>query len=102
MSDDKLLGLLAADSPDCRVELVQVAQNTGAPTLELRFQRHCGDLGWQTQRRIRLAAGQIPDLRAALNMMDPDARDRASSAHDRGSARAIRLVADNSPRRQSS
>ena len=71
---DKLLGTLLGADEDSRVELVQVAQQDGPPTLEIRLLHDAGDLGWCVHRRIRIAAGQLAELRAALSMMDIDAR----------------------------
>jgi hypothetical protein len=96
MTIEKQLGVLAGDEEDSRVELVQVAEAGEVPTLELRFQRHAGELGWMTHKRIRMAGGQIPELRAALNLMDPDAREASISATQKAAARSLRLVdADN-------
>ncbi|MBA2660789.1 MAG: hypothetical protein H0U74_00715 [Bradymonadaceae bacterium] len=81
MDIEKFLASLVGDDAMTRVEVVQVAQPGQTPTLEIRLERHAGDLGWQTHRRIRLAAGQIGQLREALNMMDVDARD-ARIAHN--------------------
>ncbi len=86
MSFEKTLGALLGADDNTEVELVQVADPGETPTLEIRLRRHCGDLGWQTQRRIRLAPGQIANLRDALNLMDQDARDtriagRPSQSH---------------------
>ncbi len=75
MCIEKHLGDLLGDEEDTRVQLVQVAGESTTPTLELRLERHAGELGWQVHRRIRLAPGQIGALRDALNLMDPDARD---------------------------
>ncbi len=75
MTIEKRLGDLLGYDEDTRVELVQVAEPGEPPTLELRLERHAGELGWQTHRRIRLAAGQIGALRDALNLMDLDARN---------------------------
>ena len=75
MSFEKQLGNLLGYDDDTRVQLVQVGEASETPTLELRLERHAGDLGWQTQRRIRMAAGQIGALRDAINLMDRDARD---------------------------
>ncbi len=75
MSIEKSLGALLGADENTDVQLVQVGDAGSTPTLELRLRRHCGDLGWQTQRRIRLAPGQIGALRDALNLMDQDARD---------------------------
>ncbi len=75
MTLEKNLGSLLGYSEETRVELVQVGEAGETPTLELRLKRFAGELGWQTHRRIRLAAGQIGSLRDALNLMDPDARD---------------------------
>jgi len=75
MSYEKLLGDLLGFEADTRVELVQVSEPGETPTLELRLQRDGKELGWLTQRRIRLCAGQIGQLRDALNLMDPDGRD---------------------------
>ncbi|MFB6263278.1 MAG: hypothetical protein ABEL76_06590 [Bradymonadaceae bacterium] len=80
---EKSLGELVADADNARVELVQVAEAGELPTLELRLQRREPSIGWVTHRRIALAAGQVPDLREALNKMDPDARD---TERDYGSA----------------
>lgn len=72
---DKLLGSLLGDEEGTRVELVQVSSPNSTPTIEVRLLRDCGDLGWQVHRRIRMAAGQVSQLRDALNMMDVDARE---------------------------
>lgn len=101
MDLERSLGIFAADEPDSRIELVQVSRPGEAPTLEFRLQRQCADLGWCTHRRMRMAAGQIPDVHAALNMMDPDARQATIRATDKASARAIRLVKGNHSHRYS-
>lgn len=70
---ETLLGLLAADEDDARIQVVQVASPGTTPTLEMRLQRESADLGWVTQRRMRLAPGQVAALRDALNCMDRQA-----------------------------
>lgn len=74
MDIEKFLASLVGADEMSRVEVVQVSQPGQTPTLEFRLERDAGDLGWQTHRRIRLAAGQISQLRDALNLMDADAR----------------------------
>lgn len=101
MSIEKSLGLLAVDEADSRIELVQVADPNSPPTLELRLQRLSADLGWCTHRRMRMAAGQISDLRSALNQMDPDARDATIRATDKASTRSIHLVSKTDTERRS-
>ena len=71
---EKVIGTLAGDSPDTRVELAQVAEPGEQPTLEIRLLHDAGALGWTVQKTIRLGAGQVPDLRDALNLLDADAR----------------------------
>ena len=71
---ETLLGILDGDEANTRIELVQVASPGEQATLELRMQRDGGDLGWVTQRRIRMAPGQIGQLRTALSLMDRDAQ----------------------------
>lgn len=92
MSIERFLGVLAADEADSRIELVQVGEPGAIPTLELRFQRHGGDLGWMTHKRMRLAPGQISDLREAMNLMDMDAREAKISATHKAAAHSLRLV----------
>jgi hypothetical protein len=58
----------------------------------MRLEADCGDLGWTTLRRIRLAAGQVPDLCQAINMMDPDARQAQRPAKARAAERGLRLI----------
>jgi hypothetical protein len=72
---EKHLGTLAGDEDDSRIAVVQVAEPGETPTVEFRMQRHGDALGWVTHRRMRFAAGQVGQLRDALNMMDPDGRD---------------------------
>jgi hypothetical protein len=73
MTFERTLAWLDADETDARIELVQVSAPGQQPTLEIRFQRECGALGWRTHRRMRLAAGQLGDLKMAMQLMDPDA-----------------------------
>ena len=101
MTVEKFLGVLAADEADSRIEMMQVAEEGSTPTLELRFQRHAGDLGWMTHKRMRLAAGQVSDLRDALNMMDMDARQAKISSTEKAAARSLRLVSDDDQERSS-
>jgi hypothetical protein len=91
---EKVLGVFDGADEDSRVELVQVGLPGQLPTLELRHQERCGELGWITQRRIRLAAGQMPDLRDALNLMDRDARTarRPAAAHIAAARPALRVI----------
>ena len=96
---EKHLGWLAADEEGCRVELVQVATPGEVPTLEMRMQRDCGELGWQTLKRIRLAGGQWAAMRDAMNLMDIDARQArrdeaaAGATHDDPARRPqLRLI----------
>lgn len=90
---EKFLGTLAGDEEATRIQLVQVGEPGEVPTLELRMQRDCGELGWSTQRRMKLAAGQWRELRDALNMMDPDAREARRPAAPSDDARpALRLI----------
>ncbi|MGM0556464.1 MAG: hypothetical protein ACQEVA_08825 [Myxococcota bacterium] len=92
MSIEKFLGYLAGDDENSRVELVQVGQPGQTPTLEMRYQREGGSLGWVTQKRIKLAPGQVADLRSALNLMDRDARDAEISAKRKAKSRSLTLV----------
>jgi hypothetical protein len=87
MSLEKLLASLAGYDDMTRVELAQVCEPGQFPTLEMRLQTHNGDLGWLTTKHIRLAPGQIRELRDALNMMDLDAQRARPSMqkHTRGS-----------------
>lgn len=101
MTIERPLGVLAADEPGSRIALVQVAEEGETPTLELRFQRDGGDLGWLTHKRMRMAAGQIGDLKAALNLMDMDARQAEISPTEKAAARSIRLLADDDQERSS-
>lgn len=71
------LALLDGAESGTRVALVQVAEPGVQPTLEIRLQTAGSDGDWFTQRRIRLAPGQIPDLRLALGCMDTDAQRMA-------------------------
>lgn len=91
---EKMLGMLAGDEDGTRVQIVQVGEPGEVPTVEFRTQRECGDLGWATQRRVRLAPGQWSELRDALNMMDIDARQatRASSIEEKRPAHGLRLI----------
>lgn len=98
MNIEKQLGVLAGDDDGSRVELIQVSEPGEVPTLELRFQRYAGDLGWMTHKRIRMAAGQISDLRAAINLMDLDAREASINATKKGAARSLRLVGEQDER----
>jgi hypothetical protein len=92
MGIEKFLGYLAGDDSDSRVELVQVGQPSHTPTLEMRYQRESGSLGWVTQKRIKLAPGQVADLKNALNLMDPDAREAEISAERKAKSRSLTLV----------
>jgi hypothetical protein len=101
MSIERYLGVLAGDEVDSRIELVQVGEQGSIPTLELRFQRHGGDLGWVTHKRMRMAPGQISDLREAVNLMDMDARQAKISATERGVARSLKVVGGDDHERSS-
>lgn len=92
MTIERCLGMLAGEDSDSRIEMVQVGEPNTIPTLELRFQRYGEDLGWVTHKRIRMAPGQVGDLREALNLMDPDARDAKISASEKAAARSLRVV----------
>jgi hypothetical protein len=70
---EKTLGFLDGDEAETRIELVQVSAPGTQATLELRMQRNGGELGWVTQRRIRVAPGQMAALRMAVQLMDADA-----------------------------
>jgi len=87
---EKHLGTLAGDEPRTRIEIVQVAEPGETPTVELRMQRHGDAIGWKTHRRIRLAAGQIGQLKSALNLMDPDARN---ADRDRDASSILEVIA---------
>jgi len=82
MAFERTLAWLNADEPDARIELVQIAEPGAQPTLEMRFQRACGELGWRTQRRMRLAAGQLGDMKLAMQMMDADAWQAPQTTSD--------------------
>lgn len=71
---ERSLAMLEGWEPGTRIEVVQVALPGEVPALEFRLQRESASLGWMTERRIRAAAGQVPELRMALNLMDPDAQ----------------------------
>jgi len=90
---ERSLAILDADEPNARVELVQIAAPNTQATLELRLQRMCGELGWTTHRRVRIGAGQIGDLRAALQLMDPDAQERRPRSFDHPNVVELRSVA---------
>lgn len=91
---EKLLGMFEGGESETRVELVQVGEAGELPTLELRLQREAGELGWTTQRRIRLAPGQWGELRDALNMADLDVRQARHVAPAASSVErpALRLI----------
>jgi hypothetical protein len=89
---EKTLGTFAGEENGTRVQLVQIAMPGETPTLEMRLEVDCGELGWTTLRRIRLAAGQVPDLCQAINMMDPDARQATRPAKARAAERGLRLI----------
>lgn len=82
MTYERTLAWLDADEPDARIELVQIATPGEQPTLEMRFQRACGELGWRTQRRMRLAAGQLGEFKLAMQMMDHDAWSAPTTPND--------------------
>ncbi len=86
---ERLLGTLAGDEEGTQVELMQVGAPGEVPTLELRYQRDCGELGWTTHKRIQVAPGQISALRDALNLMDRDAREARGAAPQ---ATKLRLI----------
>lgn len=88
---EKSLGLLEGDEPGTRVEVMQVGAPGETPTLELRMQIDGGDMGWMTLKRIRMASGQIGQLRDALNLMDPDAQ-QAKTTRRPTDAPALRLI----------
>lgn len=71
---EKILGTFAASEPNARIVCVQLAQPNQTPTLEMRHEIECGEYGWVTQKRMTFASGQYEMLKAALSMMDPDAR----------------------------
>jgi hypothetical protein len=98
---EKELGVMAGDGEDSRIRLVQVGEPGEVPTLEVRLQRHCNDLGWVTHRRIRMAPGQIGDLQDAINLMDPDAR-QADIDHDRERRKAGLSIVEDSEQTKSS
>lgn len=98
---EKILGVLAADDDESRIQLVQVAAAGQVPTLEVRHQRHGGELGWVTHKRIKLAAGQIGEVHQALGLMDIDAREAEISPTRKASARSLRLVSDENRERSS-
>ncbi len=87
---ERLLGTLAGDEEGTQVELMQVGAPGEVPTLELRYQRDCGELGWTTHKRIQVAPGQISALRDALNLMDRDAREARGAAPQAPTQRAQR------------
>ena len=101
MNFEKLLGHLAGDDEDSRIALVQVGAPGETPTLEMRYQRHSESLGWITQKRIRMAPGQVGDVRAALNMMDPDAREAEISPLRKAKTKSLEVVGDVSDERTS-
>ena len=89
---EKTLGLFDGHEVHTRVELVQRAEPGERPALEMRMQRDCPGLGWVTERRITLAAGQWGAMRDALNLADLDVReDRAPSRAAAADARASHL-----------
>jgi len=98
---EKHLGTLAGEEPGTRIELVQVADPGETPTVEFRYQRECDSLGWVTHRRMRMAAGQVGDLRSALNLMDPDGRD-AESNRDSADVEALFEVVPGGKKQKSS
>jgi hypothetical protein len=71
---EKTLATLPGTTSFTRIDLVQIARPGEQPTLELRHMSDAGELGWCVHKRITLAPGSIPDLRQALNLMDPDAQ----------------------------
>ena len=89
---EKTLGTFAGEEQGTRVLLVQVAKPGETPTVEMRLEADCGDLGWTTLKRIRLAAGQVPDLCQAIQMMDPDAKQARRPARERAAERGFRLI----------
>jgi hypothetical protein len=76
---ETIVGTLAAQEEGSRIEIVQCARPAEQPFVELRFQRYCEQLGWQTQRRMALAAGEVGAMRMALNLLDTDAQAPAAT-----------------------
>lgn len=95
---EKHLDTLAAEDEGTRVEVVQVAEPGETPTLEFRMQRHGDSLGWVTHRRIRLEAGQIGELKQALSLMDPDARNAEPKSTSPDVHSLLEVVDDDSHR----
>ena len=88
---EKSLGLLEGEEPGTRIEVMQVGAPGETPTLELRMQVDGGDMGWMTLKRIRMASGQIGQLRDALNLMDMDAQ-QAQAPRRATNGPALRLI----------
>lgn len=88
---EKTLSTLPGPTPGTRIEIVQIGEPGEQPSLELRHLTDAGSLGWCVQKRITMAAGSVPALRDALNLMDDDAQRPAPAAER---VPHLRLVAE--------
>lgn len=88
---EKTLTTLPGPIPGTRIDLVQIGDAGEQPTLEMRHMSDAGELGWCVQKRITLAAGSVPAIRDALNLMDADAQAPAPAATR---TPHLRIVAD--------
>lgn len=65
------------------IAVVELHDGEGRTWLELRFQQEVAEIGWTTQRRIRLDAAHASSLQAALALFTAGQRDhRASHSSD--------------------
>lgn len=72
---ERELGELASqEGPGTRIKVMQCGPAGAQPWIELWFQREIEGLGWQTHRRIPLAAGQLQRFEDLLSLADADAR----------------------------
>lgn len=76
------------------IAVVELQDGEGRTWLELRFQQEVAEIGWTTQRRIRLDAAHASSLQAALALFTTGQRDhRGRSAADTTTATVVDLEA---------
>lgn len=65
---ERELSVLDSQESGERISVIEVSSAGEDAFIELRFEQEVGNLGWVTQRRMRIESSQVGDLRLALTL----------------------------------
>lgn len=65
---ERELSVLEGSHDGERISVMEIGAADEVHHVELRFEQEIGELGWVVQRRLRIDASQVSDLRLALTL----------------------------------